>query len=94
MKKRKSNNKPITPKGIKIVELDDEYRFYKIWSGNKVVAEPFLITSDIEDVVSRYDEYCRKWNIKPDMELVYKLVNNNNQKKQKDESSFLKGGIF
>ena len=94
MKRKNPIKKSRTPKGIKVEELDDEFRFYKIWSGNVVAKEPFLITTEIADVVERYHEYCTKWNLNPDMKLVYKLVSNNNQKVESNENNFLKGGIF
>lgn len=94
MKRKNPINKNPTPKDIKIEELDSEFRFYKVWSGKVVAKEPFLITTEIADVVERYKEYCTKWNLKPDMKLVYKLVNNNNQKLESNENNFLKSGIF
>lgn len=94
MKRKKPIKKQPTPKGIKFEEKDGEYRLYKIWAGNTINKEPFLITDAIDDAVESYAKYCKQWNIKPDMKLVYNLIDSNNKKAEQDESNFLKSGIF
>lgn len=83
------------PKGIKIESIsdgeDNEYRLYKTWSAKKVAKEPFLITTSIEDMVEVYSESCKKWNIKPNLKEIYKIVNiNNQQNKLQDETVIFK----
>jgi len=87
-KKRKTKKqKPVYPKAIEIVEEDETFKLYKIWSKNKRSSEPFVVSDNLADVVEEYQEKCEKWNIKPDMKTIFKLVNNHKSKEQNNEEA-------
>lgn len=91
-KPRKKRTVVKTPKAIKIVDNNGEFRLFKVWNGDKVSKEPFAITDNLEDLVDAYKEACEKYKIKPKIKEIKNIISNHQQQKgvSNEEANFLK----
>ena len=72
-RKKKPNKAPVM-RSIEIVEEGKDFKLFKRWKGSKVSPTPFVITDDFETLIEEYREACNKYNLEPDMKLMYKLA--------------------